>query len=173
MFQRKSQEFGEKTSLEINQNKLEHYRRRNNIEVSDIPCHRIGKNRNSSKQSIVRFTNRKFAKQELYNRKKLKSADKSTLGLTNDVFINENLIPVNNRIAYNCRKLKHQKVIFKTYTVNGMLHLINNITKRGKTVKVIHMRILLNLFPNVEFEGSNNENEDVNELADESCQSSY
>ena len=54
-----------------------------------------------------------------------------------------------------------------------MLHLINNITKRGKTVKVIHMRILLNLFPNVEFEGSNNENEDVNELADESCQSSY
>ena len=107
MFKRKSQEFGEQTSLEINQNKLEHYRRRNNIEVSGIPCHRIGRNRNSSKQSIARFTNRKFAKQELYNRKKLKSADKSTLGFTNDVFIKENLIPVNNRIAYNCRKLKH------------------------------------------------------------------
>ena len=59
------------------------------------------------KKTIVRFTNRKrkFAKQVLYNRKKLKSIDKSTLGLTNDVFINENLNPVNNRIAYYCRKL--------------------------------------------------------------------
>ena len=71
---------------------LEQYDRRNNIEVSGIPdsvgdnnleekvisvfanvgidvkfnnieaCHRIGKSRNSSKKTIVRFTNRKFAK---------------------------------------------------------------------------------------------------------------
>ena len=125
------------TSLEIDQNKLEQYGRRNNIEVSGIPdsvkdnclekkiisvftsvgievksndieaCHRIGKSQNSSKKTIVRFSNRKFAKQALYNRKKLKSIDKSTLGLTNDVFINKNLTPVDNRIAYNCRKLKH------------------------------------------------------------------
>ena len=107
--------------LEINQNKLEQYGRRNNIEVSGIPdsvedncleekiisvftsidvksndieaCHRFGKSRNSSKKIIVRFTNRKFAKQALYNWKKLKSIDKSTLDLTNDVFINENLTP--------------------------------------------------------------------------------
>ena len=70
-------------------------------------CHRIVKSWNSSKKkTIVCFSNRKFAKQALYNRKKLKSIDKSALGLTNDVFINENLTPVNNRIAYNCRKLK-------------------------------------------------------------------
>ena len=116
------------TSLEINQNKLEQYSRRNNIEVSGIldwyyncleekiisvftsagfevksydieACHRIGKSRNSSKKTIVRFSNRKFAKQALYNMKKLKSKDKLTLGLTNDVFINENFTPVNNRIA--------------------------------------------------------------------------
>ena len=31
--------------------------------------------------------------------KKLKSIDKLKLGLTNDVFINENFTPVNNRIA--------------------------------------------------------------------------
>ena len=78
---------------------LEQYSRRNNIEVSGIPdsvedncfeekfisvftsigidvksndiepCHRIGKSRNSSKKTIVHFTNRKFAKQALYNRK--------------------------------------------------------------------------------------------------------
>ena len=79
-------------SLEINQNMLEQYGRRKNIEVSGIPdsvgdngleekvisvfakvgidvksndieaCHRIGKSRNSSKKIIVRFTHRKFAK---------------------------------------------------------------------------------------------------------------
>ena len=88
------------TSLKINQNKPEQYVRRNNIEVSGIPdsvkdncleekiisvftnvgidvksydieaCHRIGKSQNSSKKAIVRFSNRKFAKQALYNRTK-------------------------------------------------------------------------------------------------------
>ena len=132
------------TSLEINQNMLEQYGRRNNIEVSGIPdsvednCLEekvisvftsIGIDVKSKlvielekveifqkKKTIVRFTNRKFAKQALYNRKKLKSIDKSTLGLTNDVFINENLTPVNNRIAYYYRKRKRQNLISKTYT---------------------------------------------------------
>ena len=90
------------TSLEINQNMIEQYCRRNNNEVSSIPdsvedncleekvisvftsigidvkssdlevCHRIGKSRNSSRKTFVTFTNRKFVKQALYNRKKLK-----------------------------------------------------------------------------------------------------
>ena len=152
-------------SLEINQNMLEQYGRRNNIEVSGIPdsvgdndleekvisvfanvgievksndieaCHRIGKSRNSSKKTIVRFTNRKFAKQALYNRKKLKPIGKSTLGFNNDVFINENLTPVNNKIAYNCRKLNRQNLILKTYTINGTVHIVSNNIKRGKPVK--------------------------------------
>ena len=75
------------TSLEIDQNKLEQYGRRNNIEVSGIPdsvkencleekiisvftsvgievksydieaCQRIEKSRNCSKKTIVRFSN--------------------------------------------------------------------------------------------------------------------
>ena len=53
-----------------------------------------------------------------------------------------------------------------------MVHLIGNNNKRGKPVKVLHIQTLLNLFP-VEFKASNNEEEDVNELADESYQSSY
>ena len=58
----------------------------------------------------------------------------------------------------------------KTLTVNGMVHLISNNIKRGKPVKVVHMQTLLNLFPEKEFEASNNDEEDVNELADESYQ---
>ena len=78
------------------------------VKSNDIEaCHRIGKSQNSFKKTILRFTNRKFAKQALYNRKKLKSMDKSTLGFTSDVFINENLTTVNNRIVYNCRKRNH------------------------------------------------------------------
>ena len=190
------------TSVEINPNKLEQYSRRNNIEVSGIPdlvegnwceekiisvftsigidvksndikaCCRIWKSRNSSKKAIVCFNNRKFAKQALYKRKKLKSTDKSTLAVTNDVFIKENLTLVYSRIAYDCRKLKRQNLISKTYTTNDMVHLISNNIKRGKPVKVLHMQTLLNLFP-VEFKASNNEEEDVNELANESYQSSY
>ena len=79
-----------------------------------------------------------------------------TLGFASDVFINENLATVNNRIAYNCRKHNRQNLISKTYTVNGVVHLISNNIKRGKPVKVLHMQTLLNLFPDVEFEVSNN-----------------
>ena len=91
---------------------------------------RIGKRRNSSKKTIARFTNRKFTKQALYTKKELKSIDKSTLGLTNDIVINENLTTVNKRIAHNCRKRKRQNCISKTYTVNGMVQLIRNNIKR-------------------------------------------
>ena len=109
-------------------------------------CHRIEKSRNSSKKQLV---------------------------LLNDVFINKNLTPVNKRIAYNCRKLKCQNLISKMYTDNGMVHLISNNIKRRKSVKFLHMQTLLNLFPDAEFEVSNNEEQEVNELTDESYQSSY
>ena len=76
---------------------------------------------------------------------------------------------MNNRIiACNCRKLKRQNLISNTYTVNGMVYLISSNIKRGKPVKVLHMQTLFNLFPDVEFEASSNEEEVVNELADES-----
>ena len=87
--------------------------------------------------------------------------------------MNENLTLVCKRIAFNCRKLKQQNLISKTFTVNGMIHLISNNLKRGKPVKVLHMQNVLNIFPDIEFGASNNEKEDVNELADESYQSSY
>ena len=54
-----------------------------------------------------------------------------------------------------------------------MIHLISNSIKREKLFKVLHMRTLLNLFQYVEFEASNNEEEDINEVAYECYQSSY
>ena len=70
------------------------------VKSNDIEaCHKIGKSPNSSRETIVRFANRKFSKQTLYNRKTLKSTDKPTLGITNDVFMNENLTLLNNKIS--------------------------------------------------------------------------
>ena len=97
-------------------------------------------------KTVVCFFNRKFARQALYNRKKLKSMDKSTLGLTNDVSINENSTPVSNRIAYNCRKLKHQNLISKTYTVNGMVHLSATTLKEENQVKFSTCKLYLIYF---------------------------
>ena len=70
---------------------------------------------------------------------------------------------VNNRTACNYRKLKCQNLISKTYTINDMVHLISNHIKIRKLVKVLQMKTPLDLFPDVEFEANNNEEEDVNE----------
>ena len=88
------------TLLEVGGNLLEQYGRRNNLEMTGIPddvkdedleekvikildkievnvtskdieaCHRVGKSRNNSKKTIIRFVNRKFAKKALANKKK-------------------------------------------------------------------------------------------------------
>ena len=54
-----------------------------------------------------------------------------------------------------------------------MVYLISNNIRKGKPVNVLLMQTLLNSFADVEFEVSSNEEEVVNELADESYQSSY
>ena len=69
-----------------------------------------------------------------------------------------------------------------------MVHLISNNIKNeqeekrkvSKETEILKMKnelkfsqILLSLFPDVEFEAGNNEEDDVNELVDESYQSSY
>ena len=60
------------------------------------------------KKTVVQFTNKKFAKEAPYNRKKLKSIDKSSLELKDNVFINENPSPANNKMGCNCRKPEAQ-----------------------------------------------------------------
>ena len=131
-------------SFEISGNHLEQYGRRNNLEITGISddvsdenlegkvievlneiqvdvsrsdievCHRIGKSKNSPKKTIVRFTNRKYAKKALLNRKSLMN------NVTyNNIYINENLTKANNTIAYNCRKLKRNGMIDKNYLREG------------------------------------------------------
>lgn len=98
--------------------------------------------------------------------------DKSSLGLNNNVFVNENLTPVNNQIVYNCRKLKRNNLISKTYTVNGTVHLVSDKTKNGKPVKTLHIKSLIYLLPDFKFR-VRNEIDDADDLADKLHQSSH
>ena len=99
------------------------------------------------KKEIVQFTNRKFAKQAFYNRKKLKSIGKSSLGLNNtNLLINENITPINNKIACICRKQRRNNLISDKYTINGTAHLIIDNIKNGKLVIVLHMKSLIIFF---------------------------
>ena len=164
-------------SLETSQNMLDQCGRRNNIEISSIPdsaeqssleekvasvfsnvgvdvtskdteaCHQIGKAETIKKKQLFDLPIENLTK-KLFTRKKLKSIDKSSLGLNNNnIVINENITPVNNKIADNCRKLKRNNSISKTYTVNGTVHLIIDKIKNEKPLKVLHMKSLFNYFP--------------------------
>ena len=124
--------------LEIQNNDVDQYRRRNNVEISGITqsvsdnrlqekvadilkaigvnittneieaCHRLGK---KNKNVIVRVINRKHCLKALQNKKKLKSIDKNAIGIPNaNLFISENLTPTNSKLAFNCQKLKRDGV---------------------------------------------------------------
>ena len=187
-------------SLEINENHLEQYGRRNNLEITEIPddvsdenlkekvihvlseiqvkvsgsdieaCHRIGKSKNSLKKTIVRFINRKHTKKALINRKGLININKSSLSLSSsdNIFINQNLTPMNNKIAFHCRKLKRNGQIDKTYSRDGVIHIASSNIRDGKVIKILHMSMLLDIFPDFDF-GPDAGAEEHNE----SLQSSY
>ena len=189
-------------SLEANNNILEQYGRRNNIEITGIPdsvqdnqlekkvieifdaigvdaksvdfedCHRVGKSKNNSKKVIARFVNRKVVKNAFYKRKQLRTIDKTSIVLHNaTIFLNENLTPENNKIAYHCRKLKRDGTISKTYTSNGTNIICCNLIKDGKPQKDYHVNDLCEMFPDIDF--GNDDNNYSGDPAKESLQSSH
>ena len=164
--------------LEIQNNNLDQYSRRNNVEISGISqsvrdshleekvvdilkaidanvttneidaCHRLG---NKNKNVIFRAINRKHHLKALRNKKKLKSIDKNAIGTPNaNLFICENLTPANSKLAFNRRKLKRDGKIEKCYTVNGIVHIVKN----NKLMKLYHLKDLHKLFPEYVFDNS-------------------
>ena len=111
-----------------------------NVSSKDIEaCHRIGKSKVNSKKTIIRFVNRKYAKKALLNRKNLKKLDKSSSGLSNsnNIFINENLTPMNNKLAFYCCKLKRDGYVEKKFS-RGVVCIRCRDFQDGKTIKVLH-----------------------------------
>ena len=92
--------------------------------------------------------------------------------LTN-IFVSENLTPMNATIAYNCRKLKHSGLIHACYSRNGIVYIKENET--SKPIKVFHLDKLISLFP--DHFPNNDENDQYHDVstidANSSLQSSY
>ena len=100
----------------------------------------------------MRFANRKYCKQILYNWKKFKKFHGSGIGTPNTkIFVNENLTNFVHQLAFNCCKLKGEKLILKTYPSNGIIHIVQ--IHRKKTIKVFHQSKLDELFSDFNFVG--------------------
>ena len=78
--------------------------------------------------------------------------DGSKIGMSNTkIFVNENLTNYNHQLAFNCRKLKREKLISKTYSSNGIIHIVQILG--NKPIKVFHQSKLDELFPDFNFDG--------------------
>ena len=58
---------------------------------------------------------------------------------------------MNNEIAFHCRKLIRNGQIDKTYSRDWVIHIISSNIRDGKVIKIIHMSMLLNIFPDFDF----------------------
>ena len=119
-------------------------------------CHRIGLSaKNKSKKTMIRLVNRRYAKKALINRKNIDSIDNAKYNFDSrtKIFINENLSPANESIAYNCRKLRRAKLIDSSYFRNGIICIKNTVN--SKTEKIHYMKELRDLFS--DFVSSNDE----------------
>ena len=164
--------------LEIENNNVDQYSRRNKVEILGIPqsvsdnqleekvvnilkaidanitlneieaCHRLGKKK---KNVIVRVINRKHYSKTLQNKEKLNSIDKNAIGIPNAyLFISESLTPLNSSLALNCHKLKRDGKIEKYYTISGIAHF----AKKNKLMKIYHLKDLQDYFPEYAFDNS-------------------
>ena len=90
------------------------------------------------------------------------------------IFANENLTPMNESTAYNCRKLKRSGLIHGCFSRDGIVR-----TKRwekGRSVKIFHMGKLHGLFPNFDFGDADDEDNmllDALKVVSDLVQSSY
>ena len=162
--QQKVQHLEKKLSdVEIAENKLEQYTRRKNIEIQGIPssvhdslledkvvdifsqlniaisksdiedCHRLGKA--NPKNTIERFVNRKFCNIALEKNKQL-SLNKTELGFKPDValYISENLTPLNQRLAWQCRELKRARLIHSCWSSRGVVKIRCTMNERALSI---------------------------------------
>ena len=131
------------------------------VECQDIEaCHRFGNpDRDKSQKTIVQFVNRKNCIEILFNKKKLSSIDCSTHNFMQNtkIFANENLTPMNEPIAYNCRKLKHSGLIHGCFSRDDIVRIKHR--EKDRPVKIFHMDKLHGLFPDFDFGDAEDEDD--------------
>ena len=115
-------------------------------------CHRFGIDRKTkSKKTIIRFVNGKHCKKVLFNKKKLSNINNNKFNFNAEtkLYINENLTPMNESIAFNCRKLKRSNITHTCYTREGIVHIKQE--EGSKPFKNFYISKLYELFPDIVF----------------------
>ena len=120
-----------------------------NILESDIEaCHRFSKPgvRLKSKKIIVSFVSRKSCNEIVRNKKKLAKLnnEKQNLWEGTKLFISETLTPMNESIAFNCRKLKCKEFSHSCYSRNGVTNI--RMTYKRLPVKIFQMERLVSKY---------------------------
>ena len=124
----------------------------------------------------MHFVNRKNCKKVLFNMKKLSSIDNSKHNFMQNtkIFANENLTPMNESIAYNCRKLKCSGLIHGCFSRDGIVR--TKCREKDRPVKIFHTGKLHGLFPNFDFGDADDEDDmllDALQVVSDLVQSSY
>ena len=128
-----------------------------NIDIKDIEaCHRLKSRYNSKgpKRTIVRFINRKNCDNLHKNKKKLKDNNDvknklKSIGIANNVFINNNLCPYNKMLWGKCKRLLDANMISRFWVFNGSIYFA--ISDDDSGIKIDHLRKLQSHFPNFDF----------------------
>ena len=119
----------------------------NAIGPGDIEgCHRLNsKNKNSVKNTIIRFVNRKVCDDAMSNKSRLKDAKIEELGSAiKNIYFNENLCTYYKDLAARCRRLRKSREIDETWTKNGIVRIK---MKNGRIRSITHQADLDNMFP--------------------------
>ena len=119
------------------------------VESQDIvACHRFGEyDRDRFQKTIVCFVNWKTARKFSITIKKINCIDNSKHNFMQNttIFANENLTPMNESIAYNCRRLKHISLIHGCFSRDGIVRIKRQ--EKDRPVKIFHMDKFHMLFP--------------------------
>ena len=108
-----------------------------------IGCHRLKNRKLEASNVIVRFINRKHAKETLANKKNL-----SYLPEYKNVYIIENLCPRYKAIYDNCMGLKKKNLISHLWTFNGTIFIKKSDNRNEKPKRILHVSDLEYFFPN-------------------------
>ena len=90
------------------------------------------------------------------------------------IFANENLTPMNESTAYNCRKLKRNGLIHGCFLRDGIVRIKRR--EKDRPVKIFHMDKLHGLFPNFDFGDADDKDNvflDASQVVNDSVQSSF
>ena len=117
-------------------------------------CHRLPSRNGGSKPVILRFVCRKRRNEVLFNSREGLKIDNKYFGQDHwghtKIYINENLSPYFKSISYHCRQLLKTGKLAKIKSDYGVSKI--KLTEESHWIKVNHDNVLMDLFPDEDFE---------------------